>query len=69
MDDVVVVDDMALATIPKGTTVRQRHKKRAPQKQLQPIIVVPDPELVTNQPGRPGIEHRAQGEATGRRDA
>jgi len=56
MDDVVVVDHMTMATIPKGTTARQRHKTRAPQKQRPPIIVAPDTELVTNQPGRPVYE-------------
>ena len=69
MDDMVVIDHVPMASAARCPTARQRHQGAAPEKQLQPVIVEPNPQLMSDQPGWYGVEHLAQGETTGGGDA
>lgn len=59
MDDVAIVDDVggaAMLGASRSPTTRQGQHQRAAQQAFQPIVIEPDPQAVTDQPGWNGIE-------------
>ena len=68
VDDVPVVDDVAVLAIGTRTAALQRHQGRVAQEQFQPVVVQPHTQAMADQPRRDGIEHLAQDEAAGGRD-
>ena len=63
-----VIDDMTVRAIALRASARQRHEMGAADEQVEPVIVEPDPQPVSDQPRRHGVEHFPQREAAGRRD-
>ncbi len=67
MDDVPVVDDMAVLAVaagrPRGSVIRLR----AAEKQVEPVVVEPHAQPMADQPRGHGVEHLAQREAAGAR--
>ncbi len=68
VDDVPVVDDVAVLATGTRTAALQRHQGGAAQEQFQPVVIQPHAQSMTDQPGRDGIEHLAQDKAAGGAD-
>lgn len=64
MDDVSIIDDMSMLAIGAGAAARQRHELCTADEDVKAIVVEPHAQAVTDQSGRNGVEHLAQGEAT-----
>lgn len=69
MDDVVVVDDMAMLAVGTTAAALQRHQQGRAQQQLQPVVIEPNAHPMPDQPGGHGVEDLAQREAARRGDA
>ena len=50
MDHMVIIDHVTMAAIPEGASPFACHQRSTAQKHLQPIIVEPDPQAMSNQP-------------------
>jgi hypothetical protein len=50
MDHMVIIDHVTMAAIPEGASPFACHQRGTAQKHLQPIIVEPDPQAMSNQP-------------------
>ena len=65
VDDVPIIDDMAVPAIRVGSAARQRELVRPAEEHIEPVIVQPDAQAVADQPRGDAVEHLAQQEATG----
>ena len=66
MNDVSVVDDMAMPAVGVGSPAGRAHQMRAADEQLEPVVVETHAQPVPDQAGGHAVEHLAQDEAAGR---
>ena len=68
VDDVPVIDDVAVLAARMRATAAQAHQRRRTEKAFEPIIVEPHAQPMPDQPRGHRVEHLAQAEAAARRD-
>ena len=68
MDDVPVIDDVAVFAGGVRPPATQRHQRRRAEKAFEPIIVKAHPQAMADQAGGYRIEHLLEGEPAGRGD-
>jgi len=68
VDDVAIVDDLAALAVALRAPSRQRHQVGAAEKEVEPIIVEPDPQAVADETRGHRVEHSAQNKAARRGD-
>lgn len=68
MDDVPVVDDVAMLAAGVRATAPQRHQRRSAKEAFDPIVVKPHAQPVTDQARGHRVEHLAKDEPAGRGD-
>ena len=69
MDHVPVIDDLIVLAVRMRAPARQRHEMRAADEQVEPIVVEAHPQSMADQARWDRVEHLAQREAAGGRDA
>src|SRR3546814_9037483 len=62
MDDMAIIDDMAMFAAALGAAARKRKERCAAEEQLKPIVVKSNSQSMADQPRRHGVEHLAQRE-------
>src|SRR3546814_10048034 len=62
MDDMAIIDDMAMFAAALGAAARKRKERCAAEEQLKPIVVKSHSQSMADQPRRHGVEHLAQRE-------
>ena len=65
MDDVAVMDHVAMRAVAGCAGAWQLQQEGRPQKQIEPVIIEPHPKPMTDQPGRHGVKNLAQQKAAG----
>ena len=60
----MVVDHVAVAATARRPSAGQFKQEGRSEKEFEPVIVEPDPELMTDQPGRHRVEDLLQQEAS-----
>ena len=53
MDDVPIIDDVAMLAIDSGPAARQSEEMRGALEDIEPIVIEAHEQLVTDQPRRP----------------
>ena len=62
MDDMTIVDDMAMHAAAVRTTALQRHEPGGADQNVETIIVQPDAQAMADEAGGHGVEHLLEGE-------
>ena len=60
MDDMAIIDDMAMFAAALGAAARKRKERCAAEEQLKPIVVKSHSQSMADQPRRHGVKHLAQ---------
>src|SRR3546814_4775307 len=60
VNDMMIIDDMAMLAGAIGPASLQGHEQRAADKDIKTIIVKPHPQPLADQPGRYGVEDLPQ---------
>ena len=63
MDHVAVIDNVAVLPVHAGAATRQGHESRAPDEDVEAVIIQADTQTVPDQAGWDRVEHLAQREA------
>ena len=66
VDDVVVIDHMAALDVGHGPSSAQAGHRRGSEEAFEPVVEDANPQAVTDQPRRHGVEHAPQREAARR---
>src|SRR3546814_13021781 len=56
MDDMAIIDDMAMFAAALGAAARKRKERCAAEEQLKPIVVKSPPQTMADKPRRHGVE-------------
>src|SRR3546814_5267996 len=62
MDDMAIIDDMAMFAAAPGAAARKRKERSAAEEQLKPIVIKSHSQSLPDQPRRHGVEPLAQRE-------
>src|SRR3546814_5643544 len=62
MDDMAIIDDMAMFAAALGAAARKRKERCAAEEQLKPIVEKSHSQSMADQPRRHGVEHLAERE-------
>src|SRR5271167_3040553 len=69
VDDMTIIDDMAVLAFGVGAAARERHEMRAADKQVEPVITQTHAQPMADEAGGNGVEDLAQREAARRGDS
>lgn len=63
VDDMAIIDDMAMFAVAAGAPAHQRDERGAADEQVETVVVKADPQPVPDQPRRHCVEHSFEQEA------